>query len=116
MTNTHAAPPDGRYPELHVERLLGCRVHDRDGKALGRLEEIRVEEIDGELVAVEFHIGAQAIVERLGGFALQLPFFNRLPVRRFEYRLSWRLMDFSDPRRPRVTCRREELEQVNRGE
>ena len=114
MTTTPMAPPTERFPELHVERLLGCRVHDRDGKVLGRLEEIRVDEIDGELVALEFHIGAHAIVERLGGFALQLPFFNHLPVARFEYRVAWQLMDFSDPRRPRVTCRREELERVKR--
>jgi len=95
--------------ELHAERLLGRRVRDIDGVVVGRIEELRADEIDGETVVTEIHLGAVGIWERLGGFALQLPFVRYLPITRYEQRLPWSLLDFSDPDHPRVLERRANL-------
>jgi hypothetical protein len=95
--------------EVHVERMLGCRVCDRDDVPLGRLQECRAEWLDGELVVTEFHLGPAALLERVGGFLLQLPLVGWLPIKRWQYRIPWELMDFSDPRRPRVRACRAEL-------
>jgi hypothetical protein len=98
--------------DIHVERLLGRRVHDRDGRVIGRLEEMHAELVDGELVVTEFHIGPQATLERIGVFALRLPFFGALPFVRRAYHVSWDQMDFSDPHHPRYRGSIRDLKQV----
>ena len=96
--------------EVHVEQLLGRRVVDRRGEVVGRLEEFRIGEMDGETVVLEFHTGPEALLERLGGAALKLPFLRLIPYARREYRIPWQLIDLSDERRPRLTCTLCELE------
>ena len=95
--------------EVHVEQLLGTRARDIDGVVVGRIEELRVDVIEGDAVVTEFHLGPAAIWERLGGFALQLPFVRLLTVARHEYRLTWSMLDLSDPDHPRVLERRSNL-------
>ena len=97
------------YHEAHVEHLLGRRVSDADGRRVGRLEELRVEIIDGEYVVTEYHIGAGALFERVGAFITQLPFFRYIPFARRGYRVPWEQVDLSDPRRPRVRVGRDQL-------
>ena len=98
-----------RTREVHVELLLGKRVHDVDGRVVGRLEEFHVEIIDGDYVVTEFLIGPAAALQRIGGFMTQLPFFRFIPMPKREYRISWILMDLSDEHAPRVRARRDEL-------
>jgi hypothetical protein len=98
--------------ELHVEQLLGKKVRDADGRVVGRLEEFHVEVVDGEHVVTEFLIGPAAALQRIGGFLTQLPFFRFIPVPKKEYCVSWTLMDFTDPHRPNVRVRRDELKRV----
>jgi hypothetical protein len=74
---------------------------------------LRVDVIEGETVVTEFHLGPTAIWERLGGFALQLPFARFLPIARHEYRLPWSMLDLSDPDHPRVLERRSNLRQTS---
>jgi sporulation protein YlmC with PRC-barrel domain len=100
--------------EAHVERLLGFRVRDADGRVLGRLEDFRVEIVDGEAVVTEFHIGSAAFVERITGFVSQLPLIEHLPFELKEYRVRWQDVDLSDPRHPRVRVRRDTLIRVSR--
>lgn len=85
--------------EVQVERLLGRRVRDEQGRVLGRVEEMRVDIIDGEPVVVEFHLGTGAFVERVAGFVAQLPFLGWLSRRRGLV-VAWQDMDFSDIDRP----------------
>jgi sporulation protein YlmC with PRC-barrel domain len=99
--------------EAHVERLLGRRVHDANGQSIGRLEEFRVEIVDGEHVVTEYHVGGSAVVERIASFVAQLPFFRLIPFARTGYRIPWTDLDLSDPRRPRVRGCREELERMS---
>jgi len=103
------------FHEAHVERLLGRPVHDVDGVVVGRLEEFHVEIVDGDYVVTEYHIGAAALIERVGAFVSQLPFFRYIPFARKGYRVPWADLDLSDPLHPRVTVRREELREIGDG-
>jgi sporulation protein YlmC with PRC-barrel domain len=97
--------------EAHIELMLGKRVRDVDGHVVGRLEEFRVEIADdGDYVVTEFHIGPAALLERIAGFVVQLPFFRTLPSVKGPYRVSWTQIDLSDPEQLRLTVRREELQ------
>ena len=82
--------------EIHLERLLGRRVHDNQGRVIGRIEEFRLAVVDGVTIIAEFHLGPDALWERLGGAALHLPFFRALPVRPRRKQIVWRHMDLSD--------------------
>jgi hypothetical protein len=98
------------HREVHVEHLIGRRVRDRDGEVIGRIEEFRIGEADGETVVLEFHTGPEALLERLGGAALKLPFFSLIPYARREFQIDWQLMDLSDEKQPRLTCSLRDLE------
>jgi len=51
VTSSNEFPEaDVEYHEAHVEHLLGRQVRDIDGRVVGRLEELRVEVVDGEYV------------------------------------------------------------------
>jgi hypothetical protein len=95
--------------EVHVEQLLGRKVRDVDGRPVGRVEELHVDVVDGESVVTEYHLGSAALVERIAGFARQLPFFRMLPVVRSEYRVRWNDLDLSDPHHPRLRVPRSAL-------
>ena len=98
------------YLEAHVEHLLGRRVVDIDGRVVGRLEELHAEVVEGELVVTEFHIGAGALLERVGQLVTQLPFVRYIPFARRMYRVPWTQFDLSDTLRPRVRVRRDDLD------
>jgi sporulation protein YlmC with PRC-barrel domain len=98
--------------EVHIEQLLGRRVRDIDGAVVGRVEELCADVINGETVVTEIHLGAAALWERLGGFALHLPFVRFLPIARYEHRIPWSLVDLSDPENPRVLQPRAKLRRV----
>jgi sporulation protein YlmC with PRC-barrel domain len=100
--------------EAHVERLIGARVRDCDGVSVGRLEEMKVEIIDGEPVVTEFHIGTGAAIERIAGFVRQLPFFSSLPFHPTEFLVPWTIVDLTDPSHPRLTVGKAELRPVRR--
>lgn len=100
--------------EAHVERMLGKKVHDVNGDVIGRLEEMIVEVIDGEPVVAEFHIGPAAMLERIGGFFNDMPYFRLLPFPKWEYRVDWRRMDLSEPSKPRVNVPKAALRRASR--
>jgi hypothetical protein len=96
--------------ELHVEHLIGRRVHDADGKSVGRIHELCIETVDGESVVTELHFGPAAILERIAGFVIQLPFLSLLPRGPRLRRARWEDVDFSDPRHPKLRVSRESLD------
>jgi hypothetical protein len=99
--------------ELHVQQLLGKKVSDTDGRVDGLLEEFHVEVVDGEHVVTEFLIGPAAALARVGIFLTQLPFFGYVPMPKKEYCVSWTLMDLTNPDRPTVRARRNELRRAD---
>ena len=97
-----------RKSECHVELLLGRQVRARDGRAVGRIEELRAERENSYYVVTEFHLGPSALIESLAvrhlGFTL--------PGRVHGYRVRWDQLDLSDQEHPRLTCPVEELERT----
>jgi hypothetical protein len=84
---------------LHLELILGTSVLSMDGEPVGRIEELRPgphEEI------VEFLVGKAALLERLSAIGL----FGR-PKQ--GYRIRWDQIDWSDRKRPKLTCPVSEL-------
>lgn len=90
--------------EIRLDRLLGRRVRGGNNQSIGRLEEFRVEEQRDSYVVTEYVIGKAGLLERLGvGFKL---LFGRHGG---GYVARWDQLDISDPEKPRLTCRIEEL-------
>lgn len=100
--------------ELHVERIIGKKVRDAGGAVVGRIGEVIVENVGGEYVLTEVHLGAAAMLERVGAFVTQLPYFALIRMPRWEYRVSWEHFDWTDPSKPRLRVRRADLERVRK--
>jgi sporulation protein YlmC with PRC-barrel domain len=94
--------------ERHVELLLGRRVFDRRGRAIGRIEELRAEKEHDYYVITELDVGPQALLERLSVRHLGVS----LPGRPHGYRVRWDQIDLEDDRRPRLLCEVSELEEI----
>jgi hypothetical protein len=109
--------------EVGLSHLIGRRVHDAAGRSVGRIEELRAEielhDRGNDYVVVEFHVGAYGALEALAGGRFARHLLRRLggAVGYTQRRIPWDRMDLSDPDRPRLTCRREELAglEVERG-
>ena len=94
--------------EIRAELLLGRKVHSQEGAAIGRIEELRAEREHGYWVVTEFHIGPNALIERLAVRHLGWT----LPGRVHGYRVRWDQIDLTDPDHPRLSCAREDLEHI----
>ena len=90
-------------PKVRLERLLGRRVLDRDGRVAGRLEEVRAHREGDACVIDEYHLGAAALLERLSA---------RVLFRRHARKVPWDKLDLSNPDRPRLLCSADDLERV----
>jgi sporulation protein YlmC with PRC-barrel domain len=100
--------------EVRVQELLGRRVLAKNGRPIGRIEELRAEPRGRDLAVVEILTGPDAALERLAASLLVRAL--RLVVggerRRAGYRVKWNQIDLADPRRPRLTCTVDELERL----
>jgi sporulation protein YlmC with PRC-barrel domain len=82
--------------EVHLERLIGRKVHDADGKPVGRIEDVLAERVDLECVVEEFHLGPYAMLERLS-----VRFARIFRGRKHEpIRVRWDELDLSDVEHP----------------
>jgi sporulation protein YlmC with PRC-barrel domain len=91
---------------FRVDDLLGRRVRDANGRSIGRINEVRADEVGGELLILEYHLGTAAILERVG---LSLMRLAGLPGSRDPVKVPWNRMDVSDPRKPRLLGTVEDL-------
>jgi sporulation protein YlmC with PRC-barrel domain len=94
-------PRNERY--VHVQDLLGRPVQARDGRVVGRIEELRVDRNGDDYEVREYLLGPGALFERL---ALVKRAFHQHP-RTLVAR--WDQIDISDPRAPKLTCDRRDL-------
>jgi hypothetical protein len=85
--------------QIRLDDLTGRVVRDQDGRSIGRLFEVRAEERGDEMVIVEYHIGPNAWLERVG-FALRR--FAGADTGRHIRKLAWDRVDLSDPDHPTV--------------
>ena len=101
--------------ELHLELLIGRKVCDSHGKAVGRLEEVRIDDREGEPFVIEFHVGKYAMLERLMGGAVGRSLLRLLGRGRAHTALAvpWEILDLSNPRHPRITRPAAELREVS---
>jgi hypothetical protein len=90
---------------LRLDRVIGREVYAANKRRIGRLHEIRAERRGSTWVITEYVIGAAGLIERLGlGVRLVLGF-----ERPTGYFARWDQVDFSNPRRPTLTCAVAEL-------
>jgi sporulation protein YlmC with PRC-barrel domain len=102
--------------EVHVELLVGRQVVDVNGEEIGHIEEIIAENIDGEMVAIEFHVGRFALAERFSIFHFGSWLVRRLGAHGASaegQKIPWQKLDLSDPAHPRTTCAKDELQRVD---
>ncbi|HEY8832699.1 MAG TPA: hypothetical protein VIM21_09305 [Gemmatimonadaceae bacterium] len=88
--------------DIRVQLLVGTKVHDVDGRSVGRIEEIRVVRQEKALLVDAFLIGSSALIERLSARILVRPIRRLLHSRHIYsvYEVPWQEMDLSDPERP----------------
>ena len=97
--------------EVHLELLLGKRVVDRDGKAIGRIEEVRAEQQGDELIVTEYLVGRSAALERLSARGIVRLLLGAFGAKAGGgYKVSWNKLDLSNVDQPCLRCAREELE------
>lgn len=91
--------------EIHLELLLGRRVHDARGRPVGRIEDVAAEREGLDCLVEEFHLGPHALLERLSLRLIRIFRGRSHGIRR----VPWDRLDLGDPARPRLTCTLEEL-------
>ena len=95
--------------QVHVEHLYGRRVRDRQDKVIGRIESIRATWKGNDCVVEEYHLGAAALLEKLGiSIGRLIGWMPREPLS-----IPWDQLDLSDPDRPRVKCTLDELKKLS---
>jgi sporulation protein YlmC with PRC-barrel domain len=97
--------------EVRVELLLGKRVLALNGRSIGRLEEIHAATEGVSVVVTEFLVGSYAVLERLSALMIGRALLRVIGIRKRGggYRIPWDQLDLSDPERPRLLCKTEDL-------
>jgi hypothetical protein len=88
--------------ELHLERLLGCPVLDGAGRRVGRIEEVVAEWKGDRCYVREYHLGPDALLERLSASAILAPLLRLFGRTSEPRRVPWDALDLSDPEAPRL--------------
>jgi sporulation protein YlmC with PRC-barrel domain len=84
---------------FHLEDLVGIAVHDRDGRKVGHIYDMRGETRGEEIVVVEYMLGSGALLTRVGAsLRAMVGIRQREPIR-----IRWNDLDLSDPTRPVYT-------------
>jgi len=102
--------------EIHAELLLGRQVFDPDGDAIGRIEEILAEPQGSVLAVSEYHLGSYGLMERLSASLFGRALLEFLGADEFGrgYRIPWHRLDLTDPEKPRLLCKVDQLEKLGR--
>lgn len=96
--------------EIHLELLLGKQVYGLNGQPIGRLEEVSAQLDDGVAYVDEFEVGTYAILQRLAAWEIGRTILGLFgSVIKGGYRVRWNQIDFTDPERPKLTCKVNEL-------
>ena len=90
---------------VRLDLLHGRLVRDVDGRKVGRVHDVRADEVNGELVVVEYFLGPHETLAWLGIKARMLIGAGG-PA---PWRVPWHRLDVADPLRPRFLGKVEEL-------
>lgn len=100
--------------QIQIELLVNKQVLGLNNQRIGRIEEIHAELRKGDCYVVEFLIGSYAIFERLSALRLGAAILGVFGSRiRESYAIPWEKLDLSDPSRPRLTCKTNQLRRVD---
>lgn len=93
-----------RPGEIRLEDLLGKTVRNSHGRAIGRIEEVRVEPSGEDYLVTHFLIGPLELWPRVLAFIGELPTSRALGLgsQRRLRPIPWRWIDLGDPERPRL--------------
>jgi hypothetical protein len=82
-----------------------------NGRSIGRLEEVRAETVRNQLLVSEFLVCSYAMLERLSSLRIGGAILRAFGAwrRHGGYRIPWDKLDLSDPERPRLLCKTNEL-------
>ncbi|WFU11690.1 PRC-barrel domain-containing protein (plasmid) [Rhizobium sp. CB3090] len=85
--------------EVHLELLLGKQVYDLNGQPIGRIEEVKVEERDSDVLVTEYHLGALGLLERLAATAIVHALLRPFGLEREHHVhiVPWHDLDLTDP-------------------
>jgi hypothetical protein len=99
---------------LHLERLLGRKVYDRDGLCAGRIEEIRAQRAGDHLLVHECILGSAGLSERLSITGVSVFLLRLLGGRSASrtHQVGWDDLDLSDLNRLRIKIRRDQLKSL----
>jgi hypothetical protein len=101
---------------INLELLLDKQVRDSSGHRAGRIEELRARREGEEIIVESYHLGPEALLERLAAPVLRLPLFRPFGLHRHApgRRVRWDQMDLSNPDKPMLRCPLGELETLVR--
>ncbi|HEU4962008.1 MAG TPA: hypothetical protein VFT56_16590 [Sphingomonas sp.] len=99
--------------EIHLERLIGTKVRDPEGRSAGAIEEIEAEPHDGEWVVTRVLTGPVGMLTRLSALGIGAWLLGLLGARKSigGCEIAWRDLDLTDPSHPRLRC---SVDQVRR--
>jgi sporulation protein YlmC with PRC-barrel domain len=84
---------------IRLDDLVGRIVRDQSGRAVGRIYDMKGERQNGELVIVEYHLGASALLQRIGLSLIGLVGFGHASEPK---KVPWNRLDISDPDHPKL--------------
>ena len=97
--------------EVNVESLFGKRVVDRDGRPVGRIEEVVAIREGATCVVTSYLLGTMGLLGRLAAWRVARPLlYSVRGGGRHATRIPWEKLDLGDPAHPRLTCTRDELD------
>jgi len=96
-------------PMVHVELLNARRVHDANGKFVGRIGAIIAHRRGHDYFVEEYHLGPAAWLEQLGISTARIIGWRHgyEPLK-----VPWQQLDLSDPHQPKLRCTLEELKKM----
>jgi sporulation protein YlmC with PRC-barrel domain len=96
--------------EISVEKLIGRKVVDSEGRQIGRIHEIRAERGEDSCAVEAYYVGGRAMILRIAQWAVPANVGSALESKLLNpFRIGWDQMDLSDPGNPRTTVTREKL-------
>ena|SRR5947209_20177597 len=97
--------------DANIELLVGTTVFDVNGEKVGRIEELRAEEVGNTCRIESYLIGTSALVERLSAWTLVRPINRALTSKHVTsmFEVPWQEMDLSDPKKPKLRVAKRDL-------
>jgi sporulation protein YlmC with PRC-barrel domain len=99
--------------EVCLDFLLGRPVIAKNGKAIGRIEEIQAVAKGRQLLIEEIHVGEYAMFERFSAYRIARALLSLARARKAGYRIPWDMLDVTDHRYPKLLCAVNDLQPLN---